>query len=68
LLLKKFNLPTAYRIKDVDTFYEHFFLDKKSADNSIKFILPRGIGDHTIEKDIDEKIVKGILSEFGEEE
>jgi 3-dehydroquinate synthase len=68
LLLKKFNLPTAYTIKNVDTFYEHFFLDKKSADNSIKFIQPRGLGDHTIEKDIDETIVKGILSEFGEEE
>ena len=30
-LLKKFDLPTEYVIKDVDDFYEHFFLDKKEC-------------------------------------
>ena len=29
----------------MEDFYEHFFLDKKSLDNKIKFILPKGIGD-----------------------
>jgi len=65
-LLKKYQLPVHYRISNVDDFYEHFFLDKKSANNSIKFILPRGIGGHTIEKDIDENRVKRILAGFGE--
>ena len=63
-LLEKFNLPTSHKIKDVDDFYEHFFLDKKSADNRIKFILPKGIGGHTIQQEIDEEIVKNVLAEF----
>ncbi|HHH37283.1 MAG TPA: 3-dehydroquinate synthase, partial [Epsilonproteobacteria bacterium] len=64
-LLEKFTLPVDYMIPDVDDFYEHFFLDKKSANNSIKFILPEGIGAHRIEKDIDEVLIKSVLAEFG---
>jgi 3-dehydroquinate synthase len=64
-LLERSSLPTDYVIKDVDTFYEHFFLDKKSANNSIKFILPNGMGDHKIVQDIDAKIVKKVLTQFG---
>jgi len=60
------DLPTDYRIEDVDAFYEHFFLDKKSANNRIKFILPRGIGGHEIVQDIDEAVVKKVLGMFGE--
>lgn len=40
-LLEKYNIPTSYKIVDVEEFYEHFFLDKKSLDNKIKFILPK---------------------------
>ena len=65
-LLEKSSLPVTYDIKDVDDFYEHFFLDKKSANNSIKFILPQGIGGHKIVSDIDEGIVKNVLGKFGE--
>ena len=64
-LLEKSSLPTTYEIKDVDDFYEHFFLDKKSANNSIKFILPQGIGGHKIVTDIDETVVKNVLRTFG---
>ncbi len=67
-LLEKSSLPTAYVIKDVDAFYEHFFLDKKSANNAIKFILPNGMGDHKMLSDIDEKIVKKVLAQFGEDQ
>jgi len=66
-LLEKSSLPTEYVIKDIDDFYEHFFLDKKSANNSIKFILPQGMGNYKVVKDIDENIVKKVLSQFGEE-
>jgi 3-dehydroquinate synthase len=66
-LLEKFNLPIQYEITNVEDFYEHFFLDKKSANNSIKFILPDGIGRYSIQKDIDETVVKNVLSQFGEE-
>jgi 3-dehydroquinate synthase len=64
-LLEKSSLPTTYEIRDVDDFYEHFFLDKKSANNSIKFILPQGIGGHKIVTDIDETVVKNVLRRFG---
>jgi len=64
-LLQCFSLPTTYEIKDVDAFYEHFFLDKKSAHNRIKFILPKSIGGHTVVQDIDEATVKKVLHSFG---
>jgi len=64
-LLESNHLPTTYTIKDVDDFYEHFFLDKKSANNTIKFILPEGIGAHRIVEDIDAAVVKRVLGMFG---
>jgi 3-dehydroquinate synthase len=64
-MLKKFNLPTDYHIADVDSFYDHFFLDKKSAKNKIKFILPKGIGDYIISSEIHEDMVKKVLKTFG---
>jgi 3-dehydroquinate synthase len=67
-LLEEASLPTDYKIKDVDSFYDHFFLDKKSAKGSIKFILPNGMGDHKIIQDVDEHIVKKVLRKFGEEQ
>ncbi len=65
VLLNKVSLPTSYPIKDIDTFYEHFYLDKKSAKGNIKFILPQGMGGHKIVTNIDESIVKKVLSTFG---
>ncbi|SFV64722.1 3-dehydroquinate synthase [hydrothermal vent metagenome] len=60
------DLPTEYVIKDVDSFYEHFFLDKKSARGKIKFILPKGMGGNVMLADIDELQVKEVLASFGE--
>ncbi len=65
-LLEKSYLPTGYVIRDVDDFYEHFFLDKKSEKGSIKFILPQGMGNHTMLSNIDVIRVKKVLSQFGE--
>ncbi len=45
VLLESYGIPTTYTIQDVESFYDHFFLDKKSLDDKIKFILPKGIGD-----------------------
>ena len=64
-LLQKASLPVKYVIKDVDDFYEHFFLDKKSARGSIKFILPEGLGHHTMLSGLDESVVKKVLRGFG---
>jgi len=63
-LLKKYNIPTTYMIKDVEDFYEHFFLDKKSLDNKIKFILARGLGDCKITDEVSKDDVIAVLKVF----
>jgi len=63
-LLEKYDIPTSYTIKDVEDFYEHFFLDKKSLDDNIKFIIPNGIGDVKILGDINKKDVIEVLNGF----
>ncbi len=65
-LLEKYDLPTSYSIKNIHTFYETFFLDKKSLDASVTFIVPMGIGGVTITDKIDQKLVLSVLSTFGE--
>lgn len=62
--LVKYNLPIDYEIKDIDAFYDKFFLDKKSANNKIKFILAKGLGGHTVRDNIDEVLLKEVLSTF----
>jgi len=63
-VLEKNNLPTSFKIKDIDEFYNHFFLDKKTLNNEIKFIIPENIGKYKIVKNIDEKTIKEVLKEF----
>ncbi|MCI4406351.1 MAG: 3-dehydroquinate synthase [Sulfuricurvum sp.] len=63
-LLARYDLPLTYPIADVEKFYQAFFLDKKSADSAITFILPRGIGGVEITDSIDATTVKKILSLF----
>ncbi len=63
-LLQKYKIPTTYVIEDVDAFYEAFYLDKKSSDRTIKFILPHGIGNVEISDTIDEATVKRVLERF----
>ena len=64
-LLVKNNLPVDFKIDNVEDFYEHFFLDKKSSNNSIAFILPNGkIGTHIIKRDIDKSTVIDALKVF----
>ena len=63
-LLEVYNVPTSYKIKDVKDLYEHFFLDKKSLDNKIKFILPVGIGDCKITNEVTKNDVIEILKGF----
>ena len=64
VLLEKYKIPTTYVIEDVDAFYEAFYLDKKSTDSAIKFILPRGIGNVEMSDTIDEATVKRVLEGF----
>jgi len=62
--LEQNNLPTSFEIKDEKDFYNHFFADKKTLNNSIKFIIPNGIGNYKIVKDIDEEIILEVLKQF----
>ena len=64
VLLEKYDIPTTYNIKDVEDFYEHFFLDKKSLDNKIKFILPIGLGDCKITDEVSKDDVIEVLKGF----
>jgi 3-dehydroquinate synthase len=63
-VLEKYDIPTTYKINDVEDFYEHFFLDKKSLDDKIKFILPVGIGDCKITDEISKNDVIDVLKGF----
>jgi 3-dehydroquinate synthase len=64
ILLEKYNIPTNYNIKDIEDFYEHFFLDKKALDNKVKFILAKGIGDCIITDKTPKEVVINVLKNF----
>jgi len=66
ILLEKYNLPTSYVVKDSEKFYETFFLDKKSSDSSITFIIPVGIGGVKITDEVKKELVISVLDSFGE--
>jgi 3-dehydroquinate synthase len=63
-ILSQYNLPITYNIENIDIFYNQFFLDKKSINSKIKFILPIHIGDSCIKDNIDEKSIKEVLKKF----
>ena len=63
-LLESYNLPTTYTIENKDDFYETFFLDKKSLDALITFIIPKGIGDVLISNSVDKEIILSVLEKF----
>jgi len=65
-VLEANGLPTTYGIADVEAFYEHFFLDKKSNRGAITFILPGGrIGTHAMRNDVNRAVVVAALQAFG---
>ena len=63
-ILKKYNLPTDFKIKDKEDFFNHFFLDKKTMDNKIKFIIPQTIGKYKIVENLDKEQVLKVLEKF----
>ena len=63
-LLEAYGLPTTYKIEDVDKFYETFYLDKKSADSAITFIIPKSLGGVEITDAIDEELIKNVLRRY----
>ncbi len=67
-LLQKYDLPTTYTIDDVEGFYETFFLDKKSSDSAITFILPVGLGGVKITDRCDKELILSVLHHFSEQD
>jgi 3-dehydroquinate synthase len=67
-LLKKYALPTSYAIKDIESFYQAFFLDKKSSDSTITFILPVGLGGVKITDEVTKDVVISVLKDSQIEE
>lgn len=63
-ILKKFNLPTYYKINDINEFYNAFFLDKKTHDKKINFILPNSLGSAIIKNDIEKDTILQALEVF----
>lgn len=63
-ILTRFNLPVRYTVSDAEGFYNAFFMDKKSENGAIKFILPNGLGESVIRSDIAREDVIAVLREF----
>lgn len=66
-VLLRYGLPVDYTIVDPEAFYDAFFLDKKSGDNTITFILPRHLGGVEITDAIERSLVIEVLESFGGE-
>lgn len=64
-LLQKYDLETTYVIENIESFYETFFLDKKSTDNEITFILPHHLGGVKITKECSKDLILKVLQRFG---
>ncbi len=64
-LLEKYNLPTDYRVENIESFYDAFFLDKKSSDATITFILPVGLGGVKITDEAGKAVLLSLLQAFG---
>lgn len=60
-LLERYELEGRFFIEDLDGFYTKFFLDKKSLDSKLKFILPTRIGEAKIFDNIKKEDILNTL-------
>ncbi len=65
-LLQKCDLPTRYEIRDIESFYQSFFMDKKSLDSKLNFVLleSKGMLKAKLHKNISKEIIMEVLEEF----
>ncbi len=59
-------MPISYKINNVDEFYEAFFMDKKSSNKKINFVLASPLGKGFIKGDISKEDIIATLREFNE--
>lgn len=62
-LLKTLKLPIRYEIENVEAFYDLFFLDKKSINSKLNFVLLTN-DNVQIHSNIEKKIIINVLSKF----
>lgn len=62
-LLQTYHLPTHYKIPNLSSFFNALFLDKKTQNHKIKFILPKTIGSYEFAYPQEEEIME-VLREF----
>ncbi|MBE0496206.1 MAG: 3-dehydroquinate synthase [Campylobacterales bacterium] len=63
-LLEQYGLLFRYPVQNPERFYNAFFLDKKSLNATITFIVPKSIGGYAIVKDAPKETVLEVLREF----
>lgn len=63
-VLGRFGLDESYHIDDIEAFYQAFFLDKKSSNNKLRFILPEGIGGFSLRDDISKEQILACLQRY----
>lgn len=63
-VLGRFGLDESYHIDDIEAFYQAFFLDKKSHNNKLRFILPEGIGSFSLRDDISKEQIIACLQHY----
>ena len=63
-LLESYGLPTTFDVADSEEFYKLFYLDKKSLNSRIVFVLPYGIGDLKITNEVPRSQVLETLEAF----
>ncbi|RDU62434.1 3-dehydroquinate synthase [Helicobacter sp. MIT 14-3879] len=60
-LLLSFGLPISYEVNNKDEFYNNFYLDKKSQNDKLRFIIPNGIGKMEILENPSKELLLSIL-------
>ena len=60
-VLLKNGLPIDYAVRDKNDFYMKFYLDKKSQNSILRFVLPKGIGDMQIIENPPKETILEIL-------
>jgi len=62
--LSVYGLDLDFQIDDLNVFYQQFFLDKKSSEGNLSFVLPNGIGDVKILNDIKKSEIISVLESY----
>lgn len=62
-LIARFNLPTSYKISNALEFYEKFYLDKKSQNDKLNFIIPNHIGKFEFAKNPPKELLMQVLEQ-----